>query len=253
MANDNKIIKANLDKTPTIFDGEIKAGDMLQNSFSGMGTIIIDKDFLDEMDSIVHELNTKKGTDIVSLLYEIHNKIQKYFFSLEKNELTREQTYSYYTIEEDGFPIGTNLSSLKGKNISECSEKSIGAYIVLRKLYEIGLISSKPILVLSHVTDGELKPEKHAFTIIDKEQCEYPLKHILFDIQNQAYIEDKNGKQYLVSRICSLKEEEYNNLLNGLECTPNLIFETSLYGNQYHIVGKPFTYGKPNTKGIQQE
>ena len=36
--------------------------------------------------------------------------------------------------DEDGMIIGTRISSLKGKNIAQCSEKSIAAFIILKRL-----------------------------------------------------------------------------------------------------------------------
>lgn len=128
----------------------IKEGCLLENTLSGLGTIIIDKDFLNEMDIITNELKDEK--DLIGLLTKIYNKVIEYFSSNELNEKSREQTYvSNEVVDEDGMIIGTKISSLKGKDISRYSEKSIAAYIILEKLHSKGFISRQPLLTLSQL------------------------------------------------------------------------------------------------------
>lgn len=74
------------------------------------------------VDELVDELEREK--DLLKILTSIHNKIRYYFNSPLENKKSRKQTYSDNTVvDETGQIIGTKISALKGKNISQCSEK----------------------------------------------------------------------------------------------------------------------------------
>ena len=142
-------------------------------------------------------------------------------------------------VDEDGMIIGTKLSSLKGKNISRCSEKSIAAYTILERLFSMGYITREPVLTLSYLTTNSTEPEPHAFIMLNKESCDYPTKHILFDIENPTLVESDNIEQSFVG-LYTLTDEQYSDFLNGLECVPNSIYEL---GGSYTEIGEKRTYG----------
>ena len=231
-------IERNWNGSPTIVDNEIEEGCLFENTLVGFGTIIIDKDFIDEMNKIAEK--NKAGNKLVALLTTINNDVKDYFYSDGDNDKSREQTYSDNdVVDEHGFIVGTKLSSLKGKNVALCSEKSIGCYLVLKKLYEMGSITRKPSLVLSSMKTTNSKPGPHAFVLLDKE-CDDPTKHLLFDPENPTYIDDGNGNQVYYCGIYSLTDDDYKSFTEGGVCSPTSIYEI---GTNYHEVSEKRTYG----------
>ena len=231
-------IGRNWNGMPTIVNNKLENGVLFENTLAGFGTIILDKDFIDEMILIANDV--QKSDSFMSMLFSIHNKVNDYFRSDNINNQSREQTYANNeVIDEDGMIIGTKISSLKGKNIAKCSEKSIATYIILEKLYEIGRITRKPSLVLSQLTTEQSKNEPHAFVMLNKESND-PTKHLIFDVENPTLVEDNLGKEQFFAGIYSLTDDEYNNLLNGYSCTPTSLYE--IVGD-YKEIGEKRTYG----------
>ena len=241
-------IERNWNGMPTIIEEKIQDGCRFENTLmSGWGTLVIDNDFINDMNLIANELKDEKN--LASLLFKIYTKIYDYFYSTEKNDKSREETYFNNVVtDEDGMIIGTKISSLKGKNISKCSEKSIAAYIILEKIYSIGNMTRKPSLTLSHLKTESIKPEPHAFVMLNRENSTEPTKHLIFDVENPTLIEDSNGKHQYLTGLYSLTDEQYNDFINGLECNPISLYE--LLGD-YHEVGEKRTYGNvKNTKSL---
>jgi hypothetical protein len=142
-----------------------------------------------------------------------------------------------YVQDEDGMIIGTKLSSFKGKNVAECSEKSIAAYMILKKLLQGKKF--KPSIMLSDLRTGtEVGP--HAFIVLDNENAEYPSKHILFDVHNPAEIV-MNGEKTLTAGLYGLTDEEYSDLLEGKECSPKLLLE--IFDSNYKEISEKRIYG----------
>ena len=223
---------------PTIVDYELEDGCMIENTLAHIGTIIIDKDFIDEMERIALELKDDKK--LVVLLTNLYNKVKEYFSSNEINEKTRQETYfDNNVVDEDGLILGTKISSLKGKNVARCSEKSVAAYIILKKLYSMGAIVRKPSFVLSSLSTEKYGSGPHAFVMLDKD-CDDPTKHLIFDIENPTLIEDEDKKKQYCVGIYSLKDEEYNDFLNGLSCSPISLYEI---GSDYREISDKRTYG----------
>ena len=84
--------------------------------------------------------------------------------------------------------------------------------------------------------------------MLNKENCSYSTKHIIFDIENLTLIEDSNGKQQYSTGLYSLIDKQYNDFINGLECKPTSLYE--LLGD-YHEGGEKRTYGNvKNTKSL---
>ena len=131
-------------------------------------------------------------------------------------------------------------SSLKGKNIAKCSEKSIAAYIVLDKLYAIGKITRKPLLVLSQLTTEKSKEAPHAFVLLNKE-CNNPTKHVIYDIENPTLVVDEFGEKQYFAGLYSLTDEQYDSLLNGSYCEPTSLYK--ILGN-YREVSDKRIYGR---------
>ncbi len=240
---DEKIVKhitRNWDGTPTIVDSIIDNNCKFENAMiEGWGTIIIDKDFIDSMNEIAD--NYEVPNDMIKTFTDISNVINRYFFSTEKNDYSRNETYSKsFVTDEEGMMIGTKLSSLKGKNIAECSEKSIAAYIILDRLFRNGKINRKPSLVLSNLKTDTIKEGPHAFITISKEDSKYPLKHILFDVHNPTRISDKDG-EYTVIGMYTLDDNEYEELTKGVYCTPKSLFEVVYSG--YREISEKRTFG----------
>lgn len=233
---------------PTFIESTIENGCVFENTLlSGFGTLIIDEEFINEMGLIANEVGSNKN--LISLLTTIYNKISDYYNSSELNEKTRKEIYASNegtVYDEDGMEIGTKISSLKGKNISECSEKSLAAYIILEKIFSSGGMKRKPVLVLSNMKTESTNIEPHAFVMLNNEQ-DSKMGHILFDVENLTLIEDKNGKQNTVVGLYLLTNEEYDNFANGLDCTPISLYETI---GDYYEVGDKRTYGniKPIVK-----
>ena len=225
---------------PTFFDDNIENGAIFENTLNGLGNIVIDKDFIDEMYSIVSQIQS--NDKLTRTIFDINEKVKKYFYSEEVNTLSRANIYRNNQIyDENGASLGTKLSSFKGKNVALCSEKSIAAFIILKKLYETGKIDEKPILTLSQVTTEKIQSGPHAFVLLDKE-CDNPTKHLLFDIENPILLLDKNNETEIRALgLYSLTDEEYDNLKNGLSCTPKSLFE--ILGN-FEEISEKRTYGK---------
>lgn len=241
-------IERNWNGMPTIVEDKIEDGCTVENALiAGWSTIIIDSDFINEMNLIANELKDEKN--LISLLFKIQTKINDYFSSTEQNDKSREETYfSDYVVDENMMVIGTNLSSLKGKNIAKCSEKSIAAYLILEKIYSMGKTSRKPELTLSHLKTASTNPEPHAFIMLNKENCNDVTKHLIFDVENPTLFEDSNGKQLYLIGLYSLNDEQYDNLVNGLVCSPTSLYEIL---SDYHEIGDKRTYGNiKNTKSL---
>ena len=226
---------------PTFFEDQIENDARFENTLIvDFGRLIIDKDFIDEMHLIASQI--QNNSKFIKTIFDINAKVKSFFYSEEVNVLSRAKTYSNNQVyDENGAVIGTKLSSLKGKNVAQCSEKSIAAYIILKELYETGKIDRKPILALSQMTTEKNQNGPHAFVLLDKE-CNDPTKHLLFDIENPTLLLDKNNKtENLSLGLYSLTDEEYDNLKNGLSCTPKSLFE--ILGN-YEEINEKRTYGK---------
>lgn len=222
-------IKRYIDGTPTIIDGSIQGGCLFENSIiEGYGTIIIDKEFIDEILLITDEseLPSELPSELTELMLYINNKVKEYFCSSITNNDSREDTYDKNCVlDNEGMIIGTKLSSLKGKNIALCSEKSIATYLILENLYKRGKISRRPLMVLSTLRTKNTPREPHAFILIDKEQDNYPTKYLLYDAQNPTLLENESGKRLYTPGLYTLSDEQHNNILNGCECTPLSLFE----------------------------
>lgn len=240
---DNKItsIERKITGEPTIVKGTIEENCVFENTImGGYGTLIIDKEFIDDMASIAQSLTFSNS--FIDLFSQVCNKVSDYYTSNQKNELQREETYSQnVVVNEDGMIIGTKISSLKGKNISKCSEKTIAAYIIFKYLFDNNKITRLPSLVLSKlgVFDSE-KREPHAFMTFEKESDNYPTKYLLFDIENPTEIADDSGKKYLVPGLYSLTDEEQEAIEIGNQCSPISLFE--LIGN-FQEIGAKRIYG----------
>jgi len=223
---------------PRIVEDKIEAGCMIENTLACIGTIIVDEEFINEMYLIADEVKDDKS--LVSLMSKIYNKIVDYFSSSIKNDKSRQQTYiNNVVVDEDGLILGTKLSSLKGKNISQCSEKSIAAYIILEKLYSMGNITRKPSFVLSNMKTELSNPGPHAFVMLNKE-CDNPTKHLLFDVENPTILEDTNKEKHCFVGLYSLTDEQNDNFINGQECSPISLYE---YMDDYKEISEKRVYG----------
>lgn len=245
MANEDKksvsSIERHFDGTPTIVDSTIEEGCIFENSLmAGYGTIIIDKEFVSDILEIIKETELPKN--FIELLTYINNKVIDYFYSFNLNDKSREETYANsYIVDDEGMIIGTKLSSLKGKNVALCSEKSIAVFIILETLYKSGKLSRKPSMVLSTLMTENSPREPHAFILMDKDQDNYPTKHLLYDVENHTLIEAQNGNKNKEIGIYSLTDEQHNNIINGVECTPTSLFE--VMRSELHDVGDKRIYG----------
>ena len=244
MNESNKIVNSierHFDGTPTIIDGKVNEGCTFENTFiGGYGTIIVDDDFMKDISKIIDykEINN----NFINVLSDINNKVNNYFYSNDKNKNQREEEYSNsYVLDDEGMILGTKLSSLKGKNVAKCSEKSLAAYIILEKLYNDGSLKRKPSLILSTLKTKATKEEPHAFLLIDKEDNEYPLKHMLYDIENPTELSDLRGKKLIVPGVYSLTDEEYSNIKKGISCTPKSLFEN--LDSEYRDISTKRIYG----------
>ena len=242
-----QMIRRNWDNTPTIFSDEINENCNFENTLiEGWGTIILDKDYLDEINELTDKYEVSKN--LVSMLTEVTNIVIDYFFSNEKNDKNRKETYGSDYVTEDGLIIGTKMSSLKGKNIAECSEKSITGYIILNKLYKEGKIKSKPSLILSTLGSESIEEGPHAFILIDREHNDFPTKHLLFDIHNPSQIE-VDGEVHNMVGLYALTDDQYNDLISGDKITPQSLFEFA--SSDYKDVGEKRIYGSKNKNMIK--
>lgn len=218
-------IKRRFDDTPTIVDGTIEEGCELENTAAeGFATLIIDKEGMDEIIASIKD--DELPNKLLELLTYINNKVLDYFYSKEVNTRSRVATYSdEAVINDQGMVIGTKLSSLKGKNVALCSEKSIAAYMILEHLYRVGRITRKPSMVLSTMGTEFSPKEPHAFVLMDKDGDAYPTKHMLFDVENPTKIDYGDGSENTLIGLYSLTDEEREAIETGTECTPE-----SLYG-----------------------
>lgn len=242
MNESNKIVNSierHFDGTPTIIDGKVNEGCTFENTFiGGYGTIIVDDDFMKDISKIIDykEINN----NFINVLSDINNKVNNYFYSDNKENNKREEEYSKsYVLDEEGMIIGTKLSSLKGKNVAKCSEKTLAAYIILEKMYSDGKLGRKPSLILATL-EVENKEEPHAFLLLDKEDNKYPLKHLLYDIENPTRLSDLKGNELNAPGIYSLTDEEHKNIINGISCSPKSLFEE--LNSEYRDIGIKRTY-----------
>lgn len=224
---------------PTFFEDSIESGCFFENTLSGIGELIIDEDFITEMKTIADTLTDDKN--LISVATKIYNQVYDYYYSAESNKSNRAQTYEdNLVIGEDGMILGTKISSLKGKNVALCSEKSLAAYTILSTLNGGGFMKRKPELVLTNLSAGDSKSEPHAFVILNSSTDER-LPHILFDIENPSQIEDPDGKTFSSPGLYVLSNDEYATLKSGLKCSPISLFEVA--GN-YHETGDKRLYGQ---------
>lgn len=194
------------DGGPTIIDGSIEEGCLFENSLmEGYGTIIIDKEFIKELLMSINE--NELPTKFIGLLTYINNKVIDYFYESKEKDTSRKEAYAdSYVADEKGMIIGTKLSSLKGRNVALCSEKSIAAFIILDNLYKKGKLTRKPVMILSTLATEQTNNEPHAFIFMDREQDTYPTKHLLYDIENPTSVEDENGNKNNFIGIYSLTD-----------------------------------------------
>lgn len=242
----NNVISRSFDK-PTIVTDDIKENCLLENTMvSGYGTAIIDKDFIQDMNKIAEEIDTKNN-NFVSITTDLQNKIYEYFYSKEGNNLSREKIYDEKAItDEDGMVIGTKISDLKGMNVALCSEKSIAAYIILKNLYDNNKITRKPSLNLSYLRE-ELSSGNtpHAFVTLSREDASYPAKHLLYDVENPTVLESDKKERFALVGLYALTDEEKEDIENGYECTPTSLYE--ILGNFKEISAKR-VYGSKEKK-----
>lgn len=234
-------ITRHMDGRPTIIDGSIEDGCLFENSImEGYGTIIIDKEFIEELLASINE--NELPQKFIGLLTYINNKVNDYFYGSNNKDVSRKEAYAdSCVVADEGMVIGTKLSSLKGKNVALCSEKSIAAFIILDNLYKKGKLTRKPSMVLSTLATEQTSDEPHAFILMEREQDNYPTRHLLYDIENPTPVEDGNGNKNNFVGIYSLTDEQYNNILNGIECTPTSLFE--LLQSGWADVGTKRIYG----------
>lgn len=243
MREDINVKEASYDsfaKIPTIISGIIQEDCIIKISMMG-DSMIIDKKFIDEIMLIID--NSEIPKDLMNLLGFVQNVINNYFYSSDGYDKSRAHFYSrneFSEKDEEGAYIGTKISLTKGKNIAECSEKAVTAYIILNKLYREGKITRKPSLVLSSLSTEKLQSGPHAFIIIDG-KGEYPTKHMLYDPENRTLIEDSNGKSYYSLGVYCLTDEQRENIVSGVECTPESIY--SAINTPYHVLSDRLTYG----------
>ncbi len=237
----NNVISRNFDK-PTIVTGDIKENCLLENTMiGGYGTAIIDKDFIQDMNKIAEEIDTKNN-NFATITTSLQNKIYEYFYSKEGNNLSREKIYDKKAIvDEDGMVIGTKISDLKGMNVALCSEKSTAAYIILKNLYDNNKITRKPSLNLSYLRE-ELSCDSnpHAFVTLSKEDASYPAKHLLYDVENPTVLENDKKERFALVGLYALTDEEKEDIDNGYECVPTSLYE--IIGN-YKEVNAKRVYG----------
>ena len=234
-------IKRHFNDIPTIVSGTIEKGCTFENSMvEGYGTIIIDDVFFDDMLAIIKEKEIPKK--FIELLTYINNCVSDYFYSSKASDESREQAYaSSHVLDDEGMIIGTKLSSLKGRNVALCSEKSIAANVLLEYLYRTGILTRKPTMILSKLKTENNPSEPHAFVLLDKEQDVYPTRHLLYDVQNPTTIIDDDGNKSVYVGLYTLSDEQYDNLLKGIECTPASLFE--VMNGSLHNVSEKRIYG----------
>ena len=224
---------------PVFFDETIEEGCFFENTFVGIGTLIIDKEFISEMEGLADTLKDNK--DLVVLTSMMHNSINGYYNSNNENKSDRATTYDdNLVVDEEGMVMGTKISSLKGKNIAKCSEKSLAAYVMLKRLHDGGIMKRKPELVLSNLSAGDSKAEPHAFVILNSEG-DVKIPHILFDPENPTQLENPDGNKSYAVGLYVLSNEDYELLQNGFKCKPVSLFEA--FGN-CHEVGEQRIYGQ---------
>lgn len=156
----------------------------------------------------------------------LNSIVNDYFYSSNINNKSRIEIYDEFAVvDSEGMVIGTKISSIKGKNVALCSEKSIAVYILLENLFKKGIITRKTTMILSTLKTESTTIEPHAFVLIDKDDDEYPTKHLLYDVQNPTLLENESGKRLYSLGLYTLLDEQYDNIVNGFECTPKLLFE----------------------------
>lgn len=236
----NHIIR-HADGSPTIIDGSIEDGCLFENSImEGNVTVIIDKEFIEELLASINENELPKK--FIELLTYINNKVIDYFYGSNTKDISRKDAYAdSYVVDDEGMIIGTKLSSLKGRNVALCSEKSIAAFIILDNLYKKGKLTRKPSMVLSTLATEQTRNEPHAFILIEREQDDYPTRHLLYDIENPTLVEDVNGNKNNFIGLYSLTDEQHKNIISGTECVPTSLFE--LLQSGWTDVGPKRIYG----------
>ncbi len=235
-------IERNITGKPTVVDSPVIEGCIINNTImSGCASMIVDKDtvemLLDNYDK--SEMDKSKLTNMLTLINVI---VQEYFYSENEEKGDRAKEYrSSLVKDKDGMIIGTKLSSLKGKNVAKCSEKSVAAYIILNTLFRKGELSRKPSLLLTKLGLKNSKQEPHACILLDKDTDNYPTKHLLFDIENPNKIINSEGKSSYIIGLYCLTDEQYKDLVMGRQCSPKHLME-EVSNNK--IVGETRIYGE---------
>lgn len=233
------VIERYFDK-PTIYNKNVEVGLKVENDMLGTGTMIVDDLFFEAMKNISTKL---EGIDNLGILAnKMYQEIRSYFTSSDKNELDRRKTYSNnLEIGADGIIEGVKLSSLKGKNIAMCSEKSIAAYLILNNLYQNNFIKRKPSFMMSYLqTSTKESKEPHAFVLLDDFENDNNFKHILFDVENLTLLENDKGEKFYQPGLYIIDDSNYDLFLNGKQIDVKSVYESN---NKYREISPKRLYG----------
>ena len=237
--NEAVTIRRNEDYSPVVYDGLIANGCVFEKSLLGIfGTLIIDQEFINEMHKEANKIKDNyEKLGLLDALTEINNDIVSYFYNGNKKGNKKDAFSSVLTITKEGFTFGTTLSSLKGKNVAECSERSIATYLVLQRLHEDDVINHSPTLVVSYLNDAP-----HAFLLLDKKGKNNAIKHLLWDTNNLLEMQNKETKEKIVTLgMFTLSEEERENIVKGTKCSPTPTF--TVLDESWIDLGEQRTYG----------
>lgn len=228
---------------PVVIDKTLEEGCRVSNDMMGTGVFIVDEDAIKELLSDFDEENINPSDPRV-VLTSIQRKIQEYFYSDTPSNMTRQEVYcgrEGRVCNEEGMTIGHKLSTFKGKNVAECSEKTVAAYMILETLYRKGAITTKPSILLTKLGTDEIESGKHACILLDEENEKYPQKHMLYDPENISAVVNDEGQEIFVIGLYALRDNEYNDLTKkGIKCAPKPIIELI---SPFKVKGGKLIYG----------
>ena len=190
---------------PIILDDTVGLKELVINTGDGGRNIIIDQDFLRFITSLAKGYHvSNKPIEELTKVYNVACKFFAPFVDTKRKEVSGEYV---------------KLSKLQGNGSIKGIERTIVAYVLLRELYKNTKMGVSLVMMPS-----ELNSEVSNFILLDNEKAKYPMKHMVLDVNNTLTFNTGDKKGNAVS-LYALTDEECDDLLDGLHCSPATVFE----------------------------
>ena len=177
----------------------------------------IDKESLIELvNTLIPKINWLPESDsynyMYNVLYLVQKEIDNYF-----GYGNQDKRSSYYMLNGsiNEYNYICSMGQLKDEGIAKCAEKASVANNVLLILKEMKLFDYEVSYVKSLLKFDDMPvAEGHAFLEFNRVNSSGNIIHIIFDVTNPEKLIE-NGKEKKRLALYLLKDDEYNDFLNG--------------------------------------